>query len=74
MELYVKHKDLNLWEITKNGPVVIEKLKDQFTNDDQMMTKNYEAINLLYCGISIDICDYVFHCKSAKEIWNYLYC
>ena len=34
MELYVKHKDLDLWEIIKYGPIIIEKSKDQFTNDD----------------------------------------
>ena len=29
---------------------------------------------MLYCGISIDICESVFHYKSAKEIWDYLCC
>jgi len=61
MELYVKHKDLDLWEIIKKGLVFIEKPKDQFTNNDyRMMSKNSKAIYVLYCGLSIDICEYVF--------------
>ena len=61
MEPYVKNKDFNLQEIIKNGPIVIEKSKDQFTNDDyKMMSKNSKAINMLYCGLFIDICEYFF--------------
>jgi len=32
MELYVKNKDLDLSEIIKKGPIVIEKSNDRFTN------------------------------------------
>lgn len=73
-ELYVKHKDVDLWEIIKKDPIVMEKSKDQFSNDDyKMMTKNSKAINMLYCGLYIDICEYVFQYRSAKEIWDYLH-
>ena len=73
MEFYVKHKDLDLWEIIKRGPIIIEKSKDQFTNDDyKMMSKNSKAINMLYCSLSIEICESIFYCKSAKEIWDTL--
>ena len=37
------------------------------------MLKNSKAMNTLYCGLNIDICGSIFHCKSAKEIWDYLY-
>jgi len=74
MELYVKHKDIDLWETIKKAPIVIEKSKDQFTNDDyKIMSKISKAINMQYCGLSSDICEYVFYYKSAKEIWDYLY-
>ena len=73
MELYVKHKDFNLLEILKTSPIVIEKSKDQLTNDDyKMMSKNSKAINILHCDLFIDICECIFQYKSAKEIWNYL--
>ena len=38
------------------------------------MSKNSKALNMLYFGFSIDICESVFHYKSAKEIWDYLCC
>ena len=73
MEFYVEHKDLDLQEIIRKGPIIIEKSKDQFTNDDyKMMAKNSKAINMLYCGLSIEICESIFYCKSAKEIWDTL--
>ena len=69
MELYVKHKDIDLQEIIKKGPIVVEKSKDQFTNDDyKMRSKNSKTINILYCGLTIEICESIFHYKSAKEI------
>jgi len=48
MELYVKHKDLDLWKIIMNGPMIIEKSKDRFTNDDyKLMSKNSKAMHIL---------------------------
>jgi len=35
--------------------------------------KASKAINMLYCGLSIDTCEYIFHYESAIEIWDYLY-
>jgi len=68
-KIYVKHKDLDLWEIIMNGPIIIEKWKDCFTNDDyKFMPKNSKAIDILYCCLNIDICGSIFHYKSAQEI------
>ena len=38
-----------------------------------MIFKNSKAINILYHGLRIEICELVFHCKSTKEIRDYLY-
>ena len=74
LKLYVKRKYINLWEIIKKGPIVIEKSKDQFTNEDyNMMSKTFIAINMLCCGLSIDNCEYAFQYKMGKEIWDCLH-
>ena len=39
-----------------------------------MMSQNSKAINMLYCGLSTDIYELVFHYTSAKDIWDYLCC
>jgi len=44
MQLYIKHKDLELWEIMLNGPIVIDKFKDAYTEDDY---KKYLKISKL---------------------------
>ena len=47
--------------------MIIEKSKDRFAdNDYKLMSKNSKAMHILYC-------ESIFHCKSAKEIWDYLY-
>ena len=38
-----------------------------------MMSKNSKAIWMVYCGLSIDICEYVFQYKSAKKVQDYLH-
>jgi len=45
MELYVKHKGVDIWEIIKKGPLIIEKSQDWFTDDDyKLISKNSIAI------------------------------
>ena len=34
MQVYIKHKDLELWEIMINGPITIDKFEDEYTEDD----------------------------------------
>jgi len=75
MQLYIKHKDLGLWEIMTNGPIVIDKFEDAYTKDDyEKISKNFKVINILYCALTIDIYDYISHCDSTKEIWETLNC
>ena len=73
MKLYIKRKGVDIWEIIKKGPIIIEKSKDWFTDDDyKLISTNSKAIYVLYYGVSIEICELVFHCKSTKEIRDYL--
>jgi len=34
MQLYIKHKDLELCEIMINGPIVIDNFEDAYIEDD----------------------------------------
>jgi len=34
MQLYIKYKDLELWEIMINGPIAIDKFEDAYTEGD----------------------------------------
>ena len=69
MQLYIKHEDLELWENMINGPFVIDKVEDEYTEDDyNKISKNFKVINYLYCALTIDIYESISHCDSAKKI------
>jgi len=55
IELYNNCKGVDIWEIIKKGPIVTEKSEDWFTEDYKMISKNSKAINILYCGLTIEI-------------------
>ena len=74
MERYIKHKDLDLWDIVAKGPLVIEKSEDEYAeNDYRRISKNFKAINILFCTLTVDIYEFVSHYDSAEEIWETLY-
>jgi len=74
MQFYIKQKDLELWEIMFNNPIIIGKFKDEYIEDDyKKISKNFKVINILYCALTIDIYDSISHCDSAKELWGILY-
>ena len=74
MKLYIKHKGLDLWEIMVKGPIVIEKSKDEYIEDDyKQISKNFKVLHILYCALTIDIDEFISHCDSAKVIWKTLY-
>ena len=53
MERYIKRKGLDLWEIIVKGPIVIEKSKDEYAEDDyKRISKNFKAINILFCALT----------------------
>ena len=73
MQVYIKHKDLELWEIIVNGPITIDKFEDAYTEDDyKKISKNFKAINILYCALTIDIYNSIAHCDNAMDIWKTL--
>jgi len=52
------------------GPIVIEKSKNEYAEDDyKWISKNFKAINILYCAITIDVYEFISHYDSAKEIF-----
>ena len=58
-----------------NGPIIIDKFEDEYTEDDyKKISKNFQVINILYCALTINIYDSISHCDSAKEIWKTLNC
>ena len=74
MERYIKHKGLDFWEIMVKGLIVIEKSEDEYAEDDyKQISKNFKAINILYCALTVDIYEFISHCDSAREIWETLY-
>jgi len=73
MELYIKHKDLNLWEIMVKGPIVIEKSEDKYIEDDyEQISKSFKA-NILHSALTLDIYESFSYCDSVNEIWETLY-
>jgi len=75
MQLYIKHNDIGRWKIIINGPIVIDKFENEYTEDDyKKISKNFKVINILYCALTINIYDSISHCDSAKEIWETLNC
>ena len=75
MQFYIKQKDLELWEIMFNNPIIIGKFKDEYIEDDyKKISKNFKVINILYYVLTIDIYDSISHSDSAKKIWKTLNC
>ena len=49
MERYIKHKGLDLWDIIVKSPIVIEKSKDEYAeNDYKRISKNFKAITFYF--------------------------
>ena len=83
MKMFIIDQDLELWNIIENGPKIPEKDGPNGTKvakkeseyiqaDLELVSKNYRAINLLYCGLSTDEFNRISSCRSAKEIWDKL--
>jgi len=71
---YINHKGLDFWEIIVKCPIVFEKTEDKYAEDNnKRISKNFKAINILYCALTVDIYEFISHCDSAKETWETLY-
>ena len=59
MEHYIKHNDLDLWEITNKDLIVIEKSEYEYAEVDfKQIFKFFKAINILYCALTVDIYEF----------------
>ena len=83
MKMFIIDQDLELWNIIESGPKIPEidgpndtkvaKKESEYNQADlETISKNYRAINLLYCGLSTDEFNRISSCRSAKEIWDKL--
>ena len=81
--MYVIDQDLALWQIIETGPYTftttkedgktVEKDPKDYSNDDlEKASKNYKAINALYCSLDNNEFNRICSCKTAKEIWDKL--
>ncbi|GJV14839.1 hypothetical protein Tco_1360162, partial [Tanacetum coccineum] len=83
-ETYVKSKDIDLWQVIKNGDFYF-KVEDEETKlmkdtsydllkDEQkkQLGKNNEAKMTLYNALPRKEYKRVFMCKTAKEVWHTL--
>ena len=58
-----------------NDPIIIEKSKDEYVEDDyKKIYTTLKVLNILYCALTIDIYESISHCVTAKEIWETLDC
>lgn len=82
MQMFFKDQDMEIWKIISNGPYVpmttvdgkeIPKAEDKFTQTDlEKISKNFRAINLLYCVLDANKFNRISSCESAKQIWDTL--
>ena len=83
MKMYLIDQDLALWQIIETGPYIIttpgpnggtveKNPKDYSADDLEKSSKNYKAINALYCALDNNEFNRVRSCKTAKEIWDKL--
>ena len=83
MKMFVIDQDMELWDIIIKGPKIpmktkedgesVPKSEDEFTQTDlEQVSKNYKAMNLIYCGLDANEFNRITSCKTAKEIWHKL--
>ena len=80
MQIFIKTEGYELWNIVTKGPCiptiaidkkVVEKFNDQDTQEDFVeLSKNNRAMDLLYCDLNANQCNYICACGRAKEIWK----
>ena len=82
MQMFMKTKDYELWNIITKGPYVpmttidgttVKKTEEQYTQEDfTRLLKNYKAMHILYCGLDANEYNRICACESAKEICDKL--
>jgi len=78
MQIFIESTNIELWEIVKNGPYtvpkvkndkgeMIDKSKDQYTSADwEKLTKNYGVKHILYCGLDASEYNQISAYDTAK--------
>ncbi|KAL8128663.1 hypothetical protein V2J09_017818 [Rumex salicifolius] len=83
MKIYIKSNDVDLWDITIDGPYVpmkknengevVPKLKSEWNAEDKKaISMNNKAMKLLIHALSDNEYSRVSACTSVKEIWELL--
>ena len=63
MEIFIQSIDYKLWLMIKNGRSIpkkvvngkeVEKLKEEFNDQDMKMEQNAKAKNIFYCAMNSD--------------------
>ena len=82
MEMYIKDQDMEMWKIIEKGPIKItkkesgaevEKPEQEWSSDDlEKISKNFRALNILFCALDQTEFNRVCTCNSAKEVWDKL--
>ena len=49
------------------GPIVIEKLEDEYAKMIKADIEKFKILNILYCALTVDIYKFMLHYESAKE-------
>jgi len=82
MQILIKAKDYELWNLVTKGPYVpmtiidgkvVKKTEEQYTQEDYARhSKNYKAMHILYCGLDANEYNHICACESTKKIWDKL--
>jgi len=52
---------------------MVKKTEEQYTQEDcARLSKNCQAMHILYCCLDANECNHICACESAKEIWDKL--
>ena len=83
MQIFIIDQDMELWDIIRKRPKVpvkttesgasVPKSESKYIQTDlESISKNYRAMNVLYCSLHTNEFNRISSCKSAKEIWDKL--
>ncbi|KAI5653207.1 hypothetical protein M9H77_30394 [Catharanthus roseus] len=76
--IYICSINFDLWSIIEKGPFVpqkdgrVKKVKEFDEFNSRKMTLNFQAMNILSCGLDVNEYNRVSGCDSAHEMWKLL--
>ena len=82
MRLFIQANDYEVWKITVNGPLILnKKVRDCIVpkeeeewdkQDTKMAQLNAKAMHTLFCAFGLSEYNRVSLCDNAKQVWNKL--